>query len=108
MDSSRPLKWHWLLSFYAMWLFILVVSVHDIYWIIFNRLTIHQDERNPIGRWFIELNDGKVWLFVAIKCLGTILSASILLLLYWRCPRVGWAVCCGVAVVQLWVLFWLF
>lgn len=93
--------------FYGLWLYIVAVSVHDAYWVVANRLSIRHDERNPLGQWLIELNAGDIWLFVAIKSAGTVLAAGLLLILFWQRPRIGWAVCCGVALFQSCLLSWL-
>ena len=94
-------------AFYAQWLFVIFVSVFD------SLLTIQlQDqmmisELNPMGRILLYLDSGQVSYLIIVKGIGTILAASILLMLFWRRPQWGMAVVAGLAIFQLGLLLFL-
>jgi tryptophan-rich sensory protein len=79
---TRPLRTtlDWL--FASVWLFIIVVSVIDGYLLVKCRDVINETERNPIGVALLALNDGQVWIFLALKYLGTILACTTMLVVY--------------------------
>lgn len=95
------------LAFYAQWLFVIFVSVFD------SLLTIQlQDqmmisELNPMGRILLYLDSGQVSYLIIVKGIGTILAASIVLMLFWRRPQWGMAVIAGLAIFQLGLLLFL-
>ncbi|MEO2008183.1 MAG: hypothetical protein ABGX22_05785 [Pirellulaceae bacterium] len=86
--------------YYMLWTLIVAVSVHDGYLVLLNRWTIAVDEMNPVGRWLIATNGGDVRFLLITKLTGTIVAAAILLILYWRKPRLAWIICPIVAVAQ--------
>jgi hypothetical protein len=94
-------------AFYAQWLFVIFVSVFD------SLLTIQlQDqmmisELNPMGRALLYLDSGQVSYLIIVKGIGTILAASIALMLFWRRPQWGLAVIAGLAIFQLGLLLFL-
>lgn len=94
------------LIYYSMCLAIAAVSVHDGYLVIFNK-KIAEDEQNPVGRWLIEAGSGGIHYFLAAKLTGTVIVTTVLLLLYWRKPRVAWFVCSALFVGQLSLLLYL-
>ena len=94
--------------FLLMWLFIIGVSVHDGLLVLSHRIVMSESELNPIGRWLLHSNGGDIWLLLAAKALGTLAASSILLWLYWLCPRLGWTVCAGVCLLQLTLLIFLY
>src|SRR5262252_8296464 len=85
---SQMLNNEW--AFPVMWLFIVVVSVHDGYLALIYRPTMTSMEVNPLGRWLIDANGGDVALLLLVKGLGTFCAAALLLLLYWTRPGLGW------------------
>ena len=93
--------------FYTLWLFVIFVSVFD------SLLTIQLEEQmmiselNPVGRALLYLDSGEVGYLIAAKGLGTILAASIVLVLFWRRPKLGLAVVTGLAAFQLGLLLFL-
>jgi hypothetical protein len=93
--------------FYALWLFVIFVSVFD------SLLTIQLEEQmmiselNPVGRALLYLDSGEVGCLIAVKGLGTILAASIALVLFWRRPKWGLTVVTGLAAFQLGLLLFL-
>jgi len=93
--------------FAALWMLIVAVSAYDGWWIVVNREILLKVEQNPLGRWLIDLNHGDVWLLLAAKAVGTVLAASLLLLLYWSRPSLGWTACLVTAAFQLWLVVYL-
>jgi hypothetical protein len=77
-QSGRKLA----VTFWALWLFIIFVSVVDGYLAIRNRQHLLEFELNPLGRALVA-HCGGVACLVAAKFLGTIIACSLLLLL-WR------------------------
>ena len=91
-----------------MWLFIVFVSVHDGYLVLANRSVMFMSELNPLGHWLIQTNGRDIWLLLALKSAGTVLVASILLVLYSIRPRLGWTACAATAGFQLGLLVYLY
>ena len=71
------------------------------------RHELHKTELNPYGRWLIQLNGGQVWLLLATKFAGTVVAATIVLLIYGRWPRIGLIIAIAVACLQLCLLLFL-
>ena len=92
------------LSFAALWLLILIVSVVDGYFILVTRPILLETELNPVGRLLLALDHGDVRYFFVAKCCGTIAASSVLLILYWTRMRIGFAVTICVALFQLGLL----
>ena len=88
-------------------LFVMAVSVHDAMLVILNADIILEVERNPVGRWLIELQGGDIWLFVLTKLLGTAVVCSILVMLYEFRVRQGLLAAGGVASFQMVLLCYL-
>ena len=93
--------------FVALWLFLIFVSVFDGYLCVRYRHELHKTELNPIGRLLIQLNGGQVWLMLAAKFLGTVIAATIVLLIYGRRPRLGVTIAGALATLQLGLLLFL-
>jgi hypothetical protein len=93
--------------FAALWLLIVVISVHDGLLVVANRTSMAAAEQNPVGRWLIELSGGDIWLLLAAKGAGTICTSTLLLLLYWSRGPLGLAACAGVAAFQVGLLVYL-
>jgi hypothetical protein len=104
---TARLSHHLAALFVALWLFVIFVSVFDGYLVVRFRHEMHQTELNPLGRILIRLNGGQVWLLLAAKFVGTVATATVVLLLYGRWPRLGITVAGVVAGFQLWLLLFL-
>jgi hypothetical protein len=104
----RPAREHLSELVFAMsCLFVMAVSVHDAMLVVLNADVILEFERNPVGRWLIELQCGDIWLFVLTKLLGTVIVCSILVMLYEFRVRHGLLAAGGVASFQLILLCYL-
>ena len=95
------------LALAACCLFVAAVSVHDAMLVVLNASVIGEVERNPIGRWLIELHGGEVWLFVSLKFVGTAIVCAILVTLYEFRTRLALLASSGVAVFQAGLLWYL-
>jgi hypothetical protein len=105
----RP-RWHRAairLAFYGQWLFVIFVSVFDTLLTIQLQDQMMISELNPLGRALLYLDSGQVRCLIIVKGIGTILAASIVLVLFWRRPQWGLAVIAGLAVFQLGLLLFL-
>jgi hypothetical protein len=73
--------------FPMMWLFVAAVSAIDTYFTFRFRHEIWDLERNPMGRYLLEVDNGDVNVFIRTKVAGTIVVLSVLaaLHLYRRC-----------------------
>src|SRR5688572_19948483 len=94
--------------FFGVWLFVIGASVHDGFLVLANRQVMINDERNPVGRWLVERNGGDIWLLLAVKAIGTITAATLLLVLFWTVPRLAWIACIAVAAFHVVLLLWLY
>lgn len=94
-------------TFFALWLFVIFVSVFDGYLVFRFRHLIHTTELNPFGRLLISANGGQVWTLLGLKYAGTILACSLLLMLYWKNARLGTLIAAALAVLQLSLLLFL-
>lgn len=84
-----------------------LISVHDAVLLVVNHSLIVQFEQNPIGRWLLELGQGEVWLFVAIKLFTTSLVTTTLLRFHdWHRER-AWFVMSALFTFQLGLLCYL-
>ena len=88
-------------------LLIAVISVHDAALVVLNDDVIMQSEQNPMGRWMLNIADGEVFLFVAVKLLGTTTVCTLILamLRYW--PRKAVTISSAVACFQVGLLTYL-
>lgn len=93
------------LVFAACCLLVVAVSVHDAMLVFLNADIIGEVERNPVGRWLIDLQGGEIWLFMAMKLVGTAVVCTVLVTLYELRARLALVVGGGVASCQL-VLLW--
>jgi len=93
--------------FWFLLLFIAAVSVHDAALVVVNSQNIVEVERNPVGRWLIETNDGNVWPFVTIKLFATWIVCAIVLSIYQQSRRIGFTVASGLATFQAMLLVYL-
>lgn len=88
-------------------LFVAAVSVHDAMLVILNANVIGEVERNPVGRWLIEMQGGEVWLFVLSKLVGTAIVCAVLVTLYEFRAHLALAASSGVAAFQAGLLWYL-
>lgn len=86
---------------------ILSVSVHDTLLIITNHEVIGQVEQNPVGVWLLDLQDGSIWLFVAVKLIATSLVVAIIVSIRRKHRKLGTVVACALAVFQIVLLIYL-
>ena len=104
---SLPVTSRTIALFATLWLFLIFVSVFDGYLVVRFRHELHKTELNPVGRLLIQLNGGQVWLMLAAKFLGTVATATIVLLIYGRRPRLGVTIAGVIATLQLALLLFL-
>lgn len=88
-------------------LLVAAVSVHDAMLVVLNADVIGEVERNPVGRWLIDVRGGNVWLFVSLKFMGTAIVCATLVTLYEFRTRLALAVGSGVTAFQLALLWYL-
>lgn len=69
------------LWFHLLFAFILTVSLYDTLLIVKYSESIRIMERNPMGRWLIDVAAGDVEVFVRVKLAGTTLTLATLALL---------------------------
>ncbi len=88
-------------------LVIAAISVHDAALIVLNDDVIMEAERNPVGRWLLELAGGHVFPFVIVKLIGTTTVCALILamLRYW--PRRALTVSSAIAFFQVGLLTYL-
>jgi hypothetical protein len=94
-------------AFFALWLFIIFVSVFDGYLVFRFQHIIHWTELNPVGRALIAANGGQIWSLLGLKFAGTVVACSFLLLVYWKNARLGTLIAAALAVLQLTLLLFL-
>src|SRR3954447_11792076 len=93
-----------LATFYALWIFIILVSVLDGFLSVRYRHALSTLELNPMGRALIAANDGGVWYLLVAKFIGTVVACAILLLIHQRRPQLGLIVCTALGALQLCLL----
>ncbi len=89
------------------WFFVMFVSVIDGYLLLQNREVIRAMERNPMGLALLELAGGEVWLFLALKLIGTVLACTWLLVIYRVNSKIGMAIALVLAGFQFGLLLFL-
>lgn len=105
LDVDRA--WTCRVIFGACCLVVMVVSVYDAMLVVLHRDLINKFEQNPIGRWFMDMQAGDVWLFVSAKLIGTALVCALLVMLYEYRVRLAVPVSGGLACFQLALLWYL-
>ena len=88
-------------------LFVAAVSVHDATLVVVNHEVISEVERNPVGKWLLEVQGGEVWLFVFLKFAGTALVCAVLVTIYQHSQRFGMITAAPLAVFQIVLLLYL-
>ena len=73
-----------------MWLAIGIISAVDIYWSIVYQDLLYAVELNPMGRLLIEMDNGGVALFMAVKMFGTVAALGLLVVLYHWKKKYAW------------------
>ena len=63
-------------------LFIVSVSAIDVYWSIHNQDELMKVEKNPLGRYLMNMDDGSIGLFMASKLMGTVFVCCTLICIY--------------------------
>ena len=94
-----------LFVFCCVW--IVAVSAHDAVWVVVHHQRMEELERNPLGRWLIQMHHGDVWPFVWVKCAGTATVGAVLVTLYRYYARIALAAAAAVAGLQLLLLCYL-
>jgi hypothetical protein len=91
------------LAFVGLWLFVGLVSAYDGYLTVRYQHMLHSLEANPVGRWIMDLDDGRVFnkeygyvvenrrvaTFLGLKFAGTVLSLGIMLVVHRYKARLG-------------------
>ena len=85
----------------TLWLFIGVVAAYDVYLSIKYQEVLQYQELNPLGRWLLKLDGGKVAVFMGCKFLGTLVVLGVIQLLYFYRRHLGLAVASAMACVQV-------
>jgi tryptophan-rich sensory protein len=88
-------------------LVVAVVSVHDAALVALNNEVIGDFERNPVGKWLLDLQGGEVWLFIFVKLAATALVCAVLITVYQHCRRYGLVTAAALASFQLMLLCYL-
>tara|TARA_R110000751_G_scaffold71196_3_gene143976 strand:+ start:3296 stop:3637 length:342 start_codon:yes stop_codon:yes gene_type:complete len=91
---------------------ILLGTAYDIFWCILTTETLSRDELNPIAKWIVDAgNKHRNNMGVAILCLLKVLMTWkviwICKYLIWKKPRIGITCIIGLAVFQIWLMFFL-
>ena len=93
-------------------LFIVSVSAIDVYWSIHNQDELMKVEKNPLGRYLMNMDDGSIGLFMASKLMGTVFVCCTLILLYLYRKKWAWTAIITLAIIQflllIYLLFWPF
>ena len=95
-------------TFYALWLFIILVSAWDGFLSLRYRYILPALELNPLAQILIAVNAGRVWYLLTSKFLGTVLACAILLVIYQSRPKLGLIVCTALALLQLGLILFLY
>ncbi len=104
IDQQTAGAWHML--FFAVWLFIIFVSVLDGY-----LMVIYADEvseLNPLGQLLINWNEGRMWYLLTAKFFGTIIVCSFLRVAYTNCRQLGMSLTMIIGMCQSGLLLFLF
>jgi hypothetical protein len=93
--------------FTAVLIFVGSVSAYDGYLVIRTGETIRDFEKNPIGRYLIDRNDGDPALFLQVKAAGTIVALTALAALRKRSRRLAFPVAVSLVFFQSGLLIFL-
>ena len=98
------------LNHVAFWVCLIViigVAARDMYWTVATQDYLLENELNPVGRWLIQMDQGRVALFVSLKTFGTALAASFLTLLHLLRYRLTLIIVASIAILQICLLVYL-
>lgn len=87
---------------------VITISAIDMYWLSKNKDGIVESEKNPIGRYLIELDDGDVSLFIFWKFMGTFTVIYFLQQYFMKRSRTALLIVAAVATFQLLLLSYLY
>ena len=90
-----------------MWLTIGIISAIDVYWSVVNQNILWEEEKNPIGRYLIEADNGSIALFMAVKFAGTVMALGALVTLYHWKPKYAWPIIITLTIIQFCLLSYL-
>ncbi len=93
--------------FTAVLIFVGGVSAYDGYLVVRTGNMIRDFEKNPIGRYLIDSNDGDPALFLRVKAAGTIVALTVLATLRKRSRRLAASVAVGLVFFQSGLLIFL-
>jgi len=88
-------------------IFVAGVSAYDGYLVVRTGGMIRDFEKNPIGRYLIDRNDGDPALFLRVKAAGTIVALTALAALRKRSRRLAYPVAVGLVFFQSGLLIFL-
>jgi len=93
---------------YSLFIWIWLVSMLDHYFTIKLSATISQEERNPIGKWLLDLDGGNPALFMTVK-MASLWVIALIIFKIWTYWRPIWAITCllVLSIAQL-LLVWFF
>ena len=83
------------------------VAARDVYWSIALQDMLLENEQNPVGKWLIQMDDGSVALFMALKTFGLGCVASLLTCAYLLRCRYTMVVLSVVTLAQICLLIYL-
>jgi hypothetical protein len=93
--------------FWFVFIAILSIGAVDLYLIIRFQQVIINEEKNPIGVWLIEMDNGSIALFSAAKMFGTCLSLMIWKKIFLSNAVKGFIVGSALLVFQLFLLYYI-
>jgi len=96
-----------IIGLYSLLFIIGSVSVYDIYWSFRVQEELFQIEKNPIGKWLIEIDNGSIALFMTLKTVGTLVILSAIPLLYFFRKWWGMFAAIVLAIIQFLVFLYL-
>lgn len=95
------------LLFWLSCMIVAMVSVHDAALVVLNNEVIGEFERNPVGKWLLDLQGGEVWLFVFVKLAATALVCAVLITVFQHRRGYGLITAVALASFQLSLLGYL-
>ncbi len=95
----------WSIAFLAVVLFVGGVSFYDGYLVVRTGDQIRAFEKNPIGLYLIEYNNGNPSLFLRLKAAGTVIALTLYAALHRSSRRLARPVALGLVLFQTGLLF---
>lgn len=90
------------------WLIIGIISAIDCYWSIRLQECLYEHEKNPLGRWLIELDGGSIALFMMCKIIGTTVALGVLFFLFLYKRTWAHIICFSICILQVMLLVYLY